>query len=72
MDSQAKNILNWLREMGQFNRVLYRTDNLPNLHLVDPDDQVIVYADASEYGVGAYICQIVNDEEQAIAFVSKA
>jgi hypothetical protein len=30
-----------------------------------------MYTDASDYGIGAYLCQVVNEVEQPIAFISK-
>ena len=43
-------------------KLLYRDDNAP----------IRVYTDASNYGIGAYICQIVKGEEIPIEFISKS
>ena len=35
-------------------------------------DPIYLHTDASDYGVGAYIFQLVDDQETPIAFVSKS
>jgi len=72
-ESLAKKKLNWRPEhTDQFDRVKQLIDDLPKLHFVDPEAPVLVYTDASEVGVGAYICQVVDGVEQPVAFMSKA
>ena len=68
----AKKKLDWTPEhTEQFERK-DMVDNLPKLHFIDPKGEVVVCTDASEYGVGAYISQIVDGQEQPIAFMSKS
>jgi len=68
-----KKKLDWLPEhTEQFNKIKDMIDNLPKLHFINPDGEVVVYTDASEYGVGAYICQMVDGNEQPVAFMSKS
>ena len=47
-------------------------NTLPKLYFLNNTDPVTVYTDASDYGIGAYVCQNVNNEERPVAFMSKA
>ncbi len=38
----------------------------------DPDTQIILRTDASDYGYGKYLCQIVGDREYPVLFMSKS
>jgi hypothetical protein len=42
------------------------------LFFLDPNAPVFLHTDASDYGIGAYLFQIVDGIEQPIAFMSKA
>jgi transposase InsO family protein len=42
------------------------------LHFVDPDAPVYLHTDASDYGIGGYLFQIVDGKEVPIAFMSKS
>jgi hypothetical protein len=42
----------------------------PTLFFPNDTDPIHVYTDASDYGIGAYICQIVDGIERAVAFMS--
>ena len=46
-------------------------NTLPKLYFVNDSDPVTVYTDASDFGIGAYICQTVNGGERPVAFMSK-
>jgi hypothetical protein len=46
--------------------------NCPKLYFMHESAPVFLQTDASDYGIGAYLFQIVNDVEQPIAFISKA
>ena len=39
---------------------------------MDPTAPIYLHADASDYGIGAYLFQIVDGKDQPIAFMSKS
>ena len=45
--------------------------NCPKLHFLLPGQPIFLHTDASDYGIGAYLFQLVNDVEQPIAFLSR-
>ena len=38
----------------------------------DPDTQIILRTYASDYGYGAYLCQVVGERECPVLFMSKS
>jgi hypothetical protein len=42
------------------------------MHFIDADSPVRLYTDASTYGIGGVLFQIVNDVWKPIAFVSRS
>jgi hypothetical protein len=38
----------------------------------NPDAQIILHTDASDYGYGAYLCQVVGECEYPVLFMSKS
>ena len=46
--------------------------NCPKLFFIDDTSPVHLYTDASDYGIGAHLIQIVDGEERSIAFISQA
>jgi len=72
-NSQKSKRLEWTETLKQdFERVKHMVNTLPKLYFLNNTDPVTVYTDASDYGIGAYVCQNVNNEERPVAFMSKA
>jgi hypothetical protein len=77
-DSKIKKKVEWTEPLRQdFQSVKDMVNTLPKLYFINDIDPVIVYTDASDYGIGAYICQMVRSEddsihERPIAFMSKS
>lgn len=46
--------------------------NCPALYFVDENAPIIVMTDASDYGIGAYIYQLIDNKERPIIFYSSA
>ena len=42
------------------------------LYFIDDVSPIKLFTDASDFGIGAYLCQIVDGKEYPIAFVSKS
>ena len=38
----------------------------------EPEAQIVLRTDASDYGYGAYLCQVVGEREYLILFMSKS
>ena len=46
--------------------------NCPKLFFLDTEGEAVLCTDASDYGLGAYLYQIVNGVEQPVMFISKS
>ena len=67
-----KKILQWTSEHSScFDAVKAAIVNCQQLFFRDPSAPIRLYTDASEYGIGAYLCQVVDEQEQPIGFLSK-
>lgn len=63
----------WTEETERaFEEVKQKIGNCPKLFFVDESSPVYLHTDASDYGVGAYAFQIVEEVEVPIAFLSKS
>ena len=47
-------------------------NDCPKLFFVDPDAPVFLHTDASDYGIGGYLFQIIDGQQKPIIFLSKA
>eukprot|EP01033_Poteriospumella_lacustris_P016763 gene16763-11993_t len=65
--------LQWTQELKQrYEQVKEEVANCPTLFFLDPEAPVFVQTDASDYGMGAYIFQIIAGKECPTLFVSKS
>ena len=42
------------------------------MHFLNDTDPIFLHTDASEYGIGGYLFQLIDGKEVPIAFVSKS
>jgi RNase H-like domain found in reverse transcriptase len=42
------------------------------MHFLNDTDPIFLHTDASDYGIGGYLFQVVDGKEHPIAFVSKS
>ena len=64
--------LNWTPETDTaWENIKLAIHSCPKLFFLDNTSPVHLYTDASDYGIGAYLCQLIDDKEVPIAFISK-
>jgi len=69
---KPKQRLTWSQETKEaFNDIKEAINACPKLYYLDDISPVYLQTDASDYGVGAYLFQVVNDVEHPIMFLSK-
>ena len=71
-DYERKRKLVWTEE-GKiaFEKIKQAINNCPTLFFLDDISPIILETDASNYGIGGYLYQIVNGIENPTAFISK-
>jgi len=70
---ERRKVLQWTPESDKaFIDIQTEISNCPTLFFMDSTAPVVVQTDASDYGIGAYMFQIVDEKETPIAFISKA
>jgi RNase H-like domain found in reverse transcriptase len=42
------------------------------MHFINDTDPIFLHTDASDYGIGGYLFQVVDGKEHPVAFVSKS
>ena len=68
-----KKKLNWTPELEAiYYAVRDEIGNCPALFFVNEHAPIIVMTDASDFGIGAYIYQLIDNKEKPIIFMSKA
>jgi len=69
--TKSKRLL-WSRETTlAFEGIKEEINNLPMLFFLDDTSPIFLQTDASDYGIGAYLFQVVDLKERPIAFMSK-
>ena len=72
VDYEKKRKLIWTHEAEEaFKKVKEAIKSCPKLFFMDDHAPVFLHTDASDYGIGAYLFQIIDGCEQPIAFMSK-
>jgi hypothetical protein len=65
--------LTWTPEgESAFEALKKAINDCPKLYFPDVNGEIFLHTDASDYGVGAYLFQVVNGEEQRIVFLSRS
>ena len=65
--------LEWTEEAAAaFTTLRQSIHDCPLLWFIDDTSPIILYTDASDYGIGAYLCQVVDGLERPIGFLSKS
>ena len=73
LTTDRKKPVQWTEETEKlFYSVRDEVANCPTLFFLDVNAEVFVLTDASDYGIGAYIYQIVEGVEHPVIFMSKA
>jgi RNase H-like domain found in reverse transcriptase len=63
----------WTSEANDaFEFIKSETAKCTTMHFLSDTDPIFLHTDASDYGVGAYLFQLVDGKEVPIAFVSKS
>ena len=71
-DYDKKRKLVWTDEgMKAFHQIRKAINECPKLFFVDNDSPIFLHTDASDYGIGAYLFQVISQKEIPIAFMSK-
>jgi hypothetical protein len=70
---KRRQVLKWTKEqIDPFNLIQQMIGDCPKLYFIDPTCKVTLETDASDYGIGAYLYQTTqSNEEQPLAFISK-
>ena len=70
-DKRAK--LTWTQEANDaFTEIKLRVHECPMLHFMDDTSPIYLETDASQYGMGASLYQLIEGRPQPVAFLSKA
>lgn len=69
---EKKKKLLWTKESEQaFLNIKQAIRRCPKLFFINDDGLIFLHTDASDYGIGAYVFQIIDGVEYPIAFMSK-
>jgi transposase InsO family protein len=66
-------VLKWTPATQQnFNNLVNLVSDCSTMYFVDPDLPLYLHTDASDYGIGGYLFQIIDGIERPCAFISKS
>jgi transposase InsO family protein len=66
-------LLMWTQDTKEvFSALTDMVTNCSTMYFVDPDLPLYLHTDASDYGIGGYLFQIIDEVEKPIAFISKS
>ena len=69
----SKEVLKWTEEANKaYDDVMVMLNNIPTLYFMVENAPVFLHTDASDYGIGAYLFQVVDGEERPVVFLSKS
>jgi transposase InsO family protein len=72
-DYHRSTVLKWTDETKETFFALQKlVCDCPLMHFVDPDVPLYLHTDASDYGIGGYLFQIVDGVERPCAFISQS
>ena len=70
---RKKSLIIWAPEADEaFLKIREAISKCPWLHFLDDHSPIESYTDASDYGVGGILIQIVDNVQKPISFVSKS
>jgi transposase InsO family protein len=55
-----------------FTSIKQLINDCPTMYFLLPEGELYLYTDASDYGIGGYLYQIVDAKERPVAFISKS
>jgi RNase H-like domain found in reverse transcriptase len=65
--------LKWTKEgEAAFKNIQQLIADSPTRHFIYPTAPIVLMTDASDYGIGGYLYQVVDNIKQLVALVSKA
>jgi hypothetical protein len=65
--------IQWTDEaIESFNTIKDEINNCPTLYFIDSDSPIYLHTDASDYGIGAYLFQLIDNNEKPVMFMSKS
>ena len=65
--------LHWDQDsLAAFQLMKDKINECPKLYFVDTNANIYLHTDASKYGIGAYLYQVIDGKEQPISYMSRA
>jgi hypothetical protein len=67
----SKQVLTWSEEeVAAFHAIKDKMESCPVLYFLNDEDEIYLLIDASDYGIGAYLFQMMDGKERPIRFMS--